>query len=172
MAFSTISSLAIAVGSAIKKELWDKVKDNLDDHETRINQVESNASKISIWEDVFVNGSQFSTYTGIDYYEATTAFTITNANFRIFEVGSNAGFLEIDIKRSTTDFDSGSFVSIFTTKPKITYATASDDDETTNQVFDAGQINIAIGDRLRFDITQTPTSGVAPSFYLKVYGEV
>lgn len=171
MAFSTISSLVIAVGSAIKKELWDKVKDNFDDHESRLNAVETNASKISIWEDVFINGSQFSTGTNIDYYEATTVFTITNANFRIFTVGSNTGFLEVDIKRSTTDNDDGSFVSIFTTKPKIDYSTAVDDDETTNQVFDAGQINIAIGDRLKFDITQTPTSGVAPRFMLKVYGE-
>lgn len=169
--FSSISYLAISVGAAIKKELLDKVKNNFDDHESRLNTIETVARKVSVWEDLFLNGSQFSTNTGIDYYEATLAFTITSASFRIYTVAGHSGFLEIDIKKSTTDNANGSFASIFTTKPKIDYTTAIDDDETTNQVFDVGQINIAIGDRLRFDITQTPTSGVAPRFMLKVYGE-
>lgn len=159
------------VGDAITKEFFDTNRSNEIDLDSRLNNVEANANKVSVFEDLFVNGSQFLTGTNINYYEATTVFTITNANFRIFTVGSNSGFLEIDIKRSTTDNDDGSFVSIFTTKPKIDYSTALDDDETTNQVFDPGQINIAIGDRLKFDITQTPTSGVAPRFMLKVYGE-
>jgi hypothetical protein len=170
--FTTISLALISVGSALKRELFLLIKNNFDNIDTRLNTIETNTLKISVFEDLFVNGSAFTTATNLNYFEATTAFTLTNASFRIFEVGSNAGFLEIDIKRSTTDNDDGSFVSVFTTKPKITYASAVDDDETTNQVFDPGQINISPGDRLKFDITQTPTSGVAPRFMLKVYGEV
>ncbi len=172
MAFSTISSLAIAVGAAIKKELWDKVKGNLDDHETRLNSVETIAKKEEVIKFYVQNGTSFSTATGIYYYEADVAFTLTNAYIRIFEVGSLAGEIEIDIKKSTTDMDSASFTTVFTTKPSVDLDTASDYDSSVNQVFDNGQVSIAVGDFLRFDITQTPTSGVMGRFLISVYGEI
>lgn len=171
MAFSAISSLAIAVGSAIKKELWDKVKDNFDDHETRIDNLETVATKVPVIKFYCLNASSFSNATGLHYYESDTNFTITNAFVRIFEKGSLTGFFEVDIKKSTTNLDSTSFISIFTTKPKITFASASDYDASTNQVFDSGQIAVAVGDFIRFDITQAPTSGVMSKFLLTVYGE-
>lgn len=171
MAFSSISSLVIAVGSAIKKELWDKVKNNFDDHESRLNSVESQSNKIEVMKFDFRNGAQFDTATGLHYYEADSSFTLTNAFIRIFETGSLTGTLEIDIKKSTTDLDDSSFVSVFTTKPSINIGLAADYDASTNQVFDVGEIDIAIGDFLRLDITQTPTNGIIPKFLLSVYGE-
>lgn len=169
--FSSISSLAIAVGSAIKKELWDKVKNNFDDLNSRVNTLETVATKVPVIKFYVLNASSFSTATGLHYYESDIDFTITSAFIRIFEKGSLSGNLEIDIKKSTTDLDGTSFVSIFTTKPKIDYSLASDYDASTNQVFDAGQINVAVGDFIRFDITQAPTSGVISKFLLTVYGE-
>lgn len=140
MAFSTISSLAIAVGSAIKKELWDKVKDNFDDHETRINSVETIQKKVPVMKFDFRNSASITSANGVYYWESDDTFTLTNAFLRIYEVGSLTGDLEIDIKRSTTDLDDSSFFTIFTTKPSIDFATASDYEESTNQVFDPGQI--------------------------------
>jgi len=171
MAFSTILDAAISVGSAVKRELWLKVKNNLDDLDTRLNNVEVAANRKQVWEFTILNGSSFSTATGLTYYEATQGFTITSAFVRIFEVGTITGFLEIDILRSTTDLDSSSFTSIFTTKPKIDFSTASDYEATVNQVFDVTKTNISVGDFLRLDITITPTSGVLSRFMLNVYGE-
>jgi phosphoglucomutase len=171
MAFNSILSAAIQVGKAIKKELWDTVKDNFDDHESRLNLIETNTQKVPVFEFLVLNSASFQTATGLNYFEATTSFTLTEAYIRIFEVGSLTGDFEIDIKKSTTDLDSGSFVSVFTTKPKVDLDTASDYDASTNQVFDNGQITISPGDYLRLDITQYPTSGVMGKFIVKVYGE-
>jgi hypothetical protein len=68
--------------------------------------------------------------------------------------------------------DNASFSSIFTTKPKITYSTASDYDETTNQVLASPASTIAVGNYLRLDITITPTNtGVIPRLFITCYGE-
>lgn len=171
MAYSPIDSSTIAVGKPIKKELWDKVSGNDADFNSRINNLETIAVKVPLFKFFFLNAQVFSTATGLNYYEADASFTITNASVRIFEVGSLSGFFEFDIKRSVTDLDGTSFVSIFTTKPKIDFSTATDYSESINQVFDVGQIDIEAGEFLRLDITQMPTSGVMSKFILNVYGE-
>jgi len=171
MAFSSISSLAIAVGSAIKKELWDKVKNNFDDLETRLNAIESSSSKIPIIKFFVLNGSEFSTGTGLYYWESNDNFTITSAYVQIFEKGSLTGTFEVDIKKSTTDLNSTSFTTIFTTKPSLVYASIADYAKSTNQVFDATKTSMVVGNLLRFDITQMPTSGVMSKFLITVYGE-
>jgi hypothetical protein len=169
--FSSISSLAIQVGSAIKKELWDKVKNNFDDHESRLNSVETVQKKIPVMKFDFRNATSLSTATGVYYWESDDDFTITDAFLRIYEGGSLTGTLQIDIKKSTTDLNGTSFFTIFTTRPSINLATDPDYSASTNQVFDPGQINVAKGDFLRLDITQFPTNGVLGKFLLTVYGE-
>lgn len=171
MAFEVIGSSLIQVGKAITAGLWSKVKNSFDDHESRINNLETNATKVSVFDIDLSNASLFSTAEGLLYFEADTSFTITNAFIRIFEVGSLAGEVEIDVKRSTTDLDDASFTSIFTTRPLVDFDTASDYDASTNQVFDNGQISISTGDFLRLDITSTPSNGVIPKLLIKVYGE-
>jgi hypothetical protein len=169
--FSTISALAIQVGSAIKKELWDKVKNNFDDHETRLNLIETVAKKIKVMKFDFRNGSSFSTATGVYYWESDDDLTITDAFLRIYEKGALAGSIQIDLKKSTTDLNGTSFFTIFTTRPSINFATAADYDSSINQVFDPGQISVAKGDFIRLDITQFPSGGILGKFLLTVYGE-
>jgi hypothetical protein len=169
--FSSISSLAIQVGSAIKKELWDKVKNNFDDLESRLNAVETVSKKIKVMKFDFRNGSSFSTATGVYYWESDDDFTLTDAFIRIYEKGTLTGTIQVDLKKSTTDLNGTSFVSIFTTRPSIPFATASDYAASINQVFDPGQISIAKGDFIRLDITQFPSNGVLGKFLLTVYGE-
>jgi hypothetical protein len=171
MAFNPILSAAISIGSAIKKELWDKVQGNFSDHETRINSLEASTPKIPVIKFYVLNGSTFSTATGLYYYEANDAFTITSAYVQIFEKGSSTGTFEVDVKKSTTNLDGPSFSTIFTTKPSIAFASVSDYAKSTNQVLDPSKINIAVGNYLRFDISQTPTSGVMSKFLITVYGE-
>ena len=171
MSFISIPASIITVGSAIKKELWDYVKNNFDDHETRLNGIETNAAKIPVMKFYVLNAANFSTATGLYYWESNDNFTITNAYIQIFEKGSLSGFFEIDIKKSTTTLDGASFSSIFTTKPKITFSTASDYSKSTNQVFNVPQITVAPGNYLRLDVTQMPNTSVMSKFLITVYGE-
>ncbi len=171
MAYTTIDPNSIQVGDPITSNLLTLVKNDLDDHESRLNALAISAGKVEVFLFDIVNGSNFSTATGLAYYQAIEAFTITNAAIRIYTKGSLSGAVEIDIKKSTTDMDNASFTTIFTTKPKITYSGASDYDTSTNQVFNSGQININPGDILRLDITEAPTGGVLPKLKLIVYGE-
>lgn len=171
MAYVTIDPASIQVGDPIKAELFNRIKDDLDDHETRINSLAIAAGKIKIFDYDIVNGSSFTTATGLDFYQSIENFTITNAAIRIYTKGSLTGAVEIDIKKSTTNMDDASFTSIFTTKPKITYASAADYDTSTNQVFNSGLITMVPGDILRLDITEAPGTAVLPRLKLIVYGE-
>ena len=172
MAYVTINPANIQVGDPITAELFTQIKDNLDDLNSRSTDLESTARKVPIFMFDLVNASSFATATGLAYYQSVDTFTVTSAEIRIYEKGSLTGAVEIDIKRSTTDMDSGSFTSIFTTKPKITYASATNYDTSTNQVFNPGQISISPGDILRLDITETPSNGPLPKLKLIVYGEI
>lgn len=166
-----ISTDSIQVGSAVKKELFDDIKNSLDFFNTSINSLQTQKSKIEVMKFYVLNASSFSTATGLHIYQSTDTFTITNAFVQIFEKGSLAGFFEIDVKKSTTDMALSSFSSIFSTRPRIDFSSASDYQKSTNQVFDPGRIEVVPGDYLRLDITQTPTSGVMGKFLVTVYGE-
>jgi hypothetical protein len=170
MAFTSISSTSIEVGDALKKDLFDLIKGNEDDLNTRLTAVESSSKKIDVFKFLLLNGSSFSTVTGLAYFRAEDTFTITKAAIQIFEKNSLAGFLEIDILKSTTNLNSASFTSIFTTKPKITYSTAADYDISTNQVLNSAMINIVPGNYLRLDITIAPTGGVIPKILIDCFG--
>jgi len=170
MAFTTIPSALINVGKAIKKEIFSYVKDNFDDHETRINSLEGGANRVEVFNNTVLLGSISSTYTGIVFYEAQTAFTLTGAKVSIFETGSiSSGTLEIDFKKNSSPDDTG-MASIFTTKPSIDFTTASDYEESSNQVLDGTKTSISIGDFIRFDITSLPVG--LGKLRIVLYGEV
>ena len=58
MAYVTIPSTSIEVGDALKKELFDLIKDNLDDHETRIQTLSGGSGKIIVFNDeIFITES-------------------------------------------------------------------------------------------------------------------
>lgn len=171
MAFVAINPTAIEVGDALTKDLFDTIKGNFDDHESRINSVETNAKRIEIFSLDIRNADSSPSFTGFAYARIITPMTLTNAFVEIYEKGALTGALEIDIKRSTTNKDDSSFTSVFTTKPKITMATASNHDTSTNQVFSPSLINLAVGNYLRLDITELPTNGVIGKFIVTCYGE-
>lgn len=171
MPFVTIDPNSIQVGDPIKAELLNTIKDDLDYLNGEVNTLSISAKKVEVFKYWLLNGSSFPTATAIDYYEAIEDFILTDAVVRIFEKGSLTGSVEIDVKRSTTDMDSASFTSVFTTRPSVNYTTAVDYQRSTNQVFDSAQTSIQAGDILRLDITGVPTSGVLSRIQLIVYGE-
>lgn len=171
MAFNSIPSSLIQVGKAITRTLFSTyVKDNLDDHESRLASLEGTAGKIVIFDELISNATSFSTLTGLAMYRAASDYTLTDCKIAIYTKGSLTGTLQIDIKvSSSTDFTSA--VSVFTTKPSIAYAGASNYDESTNAVFDLTNKVISAGDYLRFDITSMPASGTLGKFNVYLIGE-
>lgn len=169
MAYVTIPSSSILPGKPVKTELWTKVKNDLDDHETRILALAGGAAQVSVFDHTVLNAASASTFTGFNYFRATFAFTLTNCEIQIFEKGSLTGNLEVDIKKNTTPNDTG-MTTVFTTKPKLVFASISDYAVSSNQVFNGAQIAIASGDILRFDVTEMPASGILSKFRIQLYG--
>lgn len=171
MAFTTIPATSIEVGDPITKDLFDLVKDNSDDHEARILALESGQARIELINCIFGNAVSASSFTGIIDVNAPQGLTITDCYVQIYEKGSLTGAIEIDIKVNSTPDDVG-MTSIFTTLPKITYASAADYDKSTNQVFNTLLTTVAEGDNIRLDITELPAGGVISRFRVVLYGEV
>lgn len=169
MAFIAIDTSELDVGDALKKELFDKIKGNLDDHEDRLTAFESLASKIPVFKFLVKNNSLSPTSTGLAYFTASENFTITSAFIQIFTKGSLTGTLEIDIQKSATL--GGTFSSIFTTKPSLVYASISNYDKSSNQALGSGAL-ITAGEILRLDLTAVPSGGLLDKFLIDVYGEV
>lgn len=148
-----------------------QTKLNFDDHETRISQLETNDSRIVVYNGVIYNASNFSTLTGILFRRMPQNFTLTSATITIFTVAGITGTLQVDVKKNTSLNPAG-MTSVFTTRPSVNYSIVSNYDVSTNAVFDPINKNITAGDYLRVDITSMPTAGVVPRFLLQVYGEI
>lgn len=171
MAFEVINASEIEVGDPVKAELFNKIKNSLDDHETRINSQEASANRVIIFDAIILNAASANSFTGIMGGNAPQQITLTECYVQIYEKGSLTGAIEIDVKRNTTPNDTG-MVSVFTTKPKITYSGAVDYAKSSNQVFNGAQSTITAGDHLRLDITQLPASGTIGKFIVYLAGEV
>lgn len=161
------------MGVALKQNLFQKIKDNFDNHETRLASVEASASKIEVINAIVYNGQAAGTTTGLYIYRAAEAFTLNDAKVAIFDVSGasfSSGNIEFDIKKaSSPDFTSA--VSVFTTKPSLAY-TASSYTESSNAVFDATNADVSAGDYLRLDITEFFVGDVLSNFQIFLYGEV
>lgn len=168
MTYVTISTSQIQPSKAVKTELLKKIKDNLDDHETRLALQESGGSIIEVLNCDFYNVSSAATMTGLFYHKALFPFTVTKVEVQIFEKGSiSTGSIEIDVKKNTTPDDTG-MTSILSVKPIIDFSSASDYDA------DSGTLNATYQDILedeflRVDVTALPTSPLG-KFRIVIYG--
>ena len=174
MAYTSINSTNLEVGKPLKKELVDLIKSNEDDLDSRISAVEGSAGKIVIFNEIIINGATLAsggTITGLDLYRAESDFNLTDSKVYIFTKGSLNGNLEIDVQvSSSADFTSSN--SVFTTKPKIVYSTASDYDESANTVFNATYQSVTAGQYLRLDISELPGNGSIGKFGIYFIGEI
>jgi hypothetical protein len=170
MSYTAITSTEISVGAALKKELFQKVKDNFDNHESRIASLSLGSAPIEVFNLDIANATSAATMTGVIYHESLAAFQITTVKVQIFEKGLiTSGILEIDIKKNSTPDDIG-MTSILITKPKIDFALNSDYDSSLG-VLDGAEQTIAAGDFLRLDITSLPTIPLG-NFRVLVYGVI
>lgn len=153
MAFQVINSGEIASGEPTTTTTQNKIKNDLDDHEDRIQALEAViVDFLPITMEVngyyYVNDNVLKT-------TSNSALTITGARILVNVAGSS-GTLEIDIKKKR---GVGAYTSIFTTKPSLVYSTG-DDALSSNAVLDSSQVDIQAGDILRLDITSAQVDGV------------
>lgn len=171
MAYTSIPSTLYDIGDPVKRELFQTTAENMDDHETRINLVETGAKKHEFFSGGVSNASSASSLTGLDYWIVPFDMVFSEAKIGIFEKGSLTGTLEIDVRKSASLDDTGA-VSLFTTRPSIDIAAASDYDQSTNAVIDTGTNSLSEGDVIFLDITSLPSNGILGKFSLILIGEI
>jgi hypothetical protein len=153
MPFSALTSGEIATAEPVASTMLTKVKDNFDDHEDRIQTLES-TFQTNLPIILRVNGL-YIVQNGVIKTTANSNITIDGVRILIDGAGT-AGSTEIDIKRKR---GGGAFTSIFTVKPTISY-TAGNDALSTAGTLDPTMVDIEAGDILKLDITAAQTHGV------------
>lgn len=147
--FIPITSEEIASGKPTSTVTFNKIKSNLEDLDARITTAE--LSSTAYTPIIFrVNGSYSKYGLRENVVKTTSNFSFNFSGVRVIaDKAGTSGSLEIDIlyKRGTDPY-----VSIFTTKPSVSY-TAGDDAISTNAVLDVGTFAIEAGDIIRLDIT-------------------
>jgi hypothetical protein len=163
MSFTTIGSSSIATGEPGTNTLWTQVKDNFDNHETRISDVESGNTTVYPPIILCFNGDYTSLNGLVGVIKTTLNFnlTVTGVRLLIDKCGSS-GTTEIDIKFKRA---AGAWTSILTTKPTVAYG-AGDDAVSSNGVVNGTYDDLQAGDLLRVDITSVQAHG--RTFYIRL----
>lgn len=152
MAFTAINSNNIESGDPVTKNLWDKTKDNFDDHESRINDLESssdnNGPKL-----VFDVIGQGGVLDGAAYELIRENLTITSVLLFVKEAGTS-GSVEVDIEYKR---GASAFTSILT--GTISSAFGSGDFDTVSGSLAVTDLNTNDILRLNINAIQTDASG-------------
>lgn len=174
MAFSSLASSLYNVGKPVVQSIFSTLKGNQDDLNSRLLTVEGAINKIDCFNGILVNvASGVSTISGaFGIYEAQSAFTLTDAVVGIFDVSgpSWSGTLRIDVQKSSS-LDFSSSVSVFTTKPSISFSSPTNYTQSSNAAFSLVNKDVGAGDFLRVDIDALPSGGVLGLIQVKVTGE-
>ena len=169
MAYNPLTDSEISVGKAIKQELFQKIKDSLESHESRITALSTGGGKIEVFNADVRVGSYGNTITGIIYHEVLQDINLVECAIQIFEKGGiSTGVLSIDVKRNSTPNDIG-MTSVFTSAPSVDFSTASDYHRSTG-TFNVSLQNVTKGTILRLDVTSMPVG--LGTFRIILIGEV
>jgi hypothetical protein len=165
MAFSSLPSSLYAVGKAVTRQLFNTLKGNQDDLQSRLLTVEASTNKVVFFDGTIAGASKYTTLTGAVFHRVQSDITITDAKVILFDKGAvSSGTLSVDVQTSSSpDFTSS--LSVFTTEPSLDLSVASSYSESTNAVLDASNKILSEGDYLRIDISSLP-SGLN---YLGIY---
>ena len=136
------------VGDPVTKDDFDIIRDNFEDHEDRLVDVEQNIAKIQVFNELFLNAVALvnSSLEEVSIFRAEADFTLVEAKVIVLEAGTS-GTTQVDVLKSSTI--GGSFASVFSTKPSVAQAAGSNV-ESTNAVFST--TSISAGDYLKLNI--------------------
>lgn len=156
MAFTTLNTSEIESGKPVASSMLSKVKDNFDDHETRISAIEASSADdyppliLGVGGPYYVGGA----VNGV--LKTTVNFPITITGVRLLiDVAGSSGTTEVDVKFSRSG---GAYTSILTTKPSVGYASGNDA-ISSNGVVNATYKDLIAGDIIRLDLTSVQTGG-------------
>lgn len=170
MAFTSINSASIDVGDPLKKDLFDLIKANEDDLDSRVTALATGAVKVKLIDERIIIGSTITTaQTAIYDIEVIQNCTIIEGAIQIYtKAPSTTGSLTIDVKVNTSTNPTG-FNSIFTVLPTLNIATCSDYQRATGTINGTYQ-NLVVGDILRLDLTSIPAN--FQSFRVVIIGQL
>jgi len=157
MAFTPINLNTIKVGDPITRDRMVEVKDNFDDHESRINQLETSGGQIILFNDLvsFVGFNINSPY--VFYYKATQNFSVSDFKIQIIsKQGIVAGNLTFELEKSN-DTNNANFTSILTTATSFNFSSDSDYSVKSGSI-NSGVNNITTGQVIRCRVTNCPTN--------------
>ena len=154
MAFTALNVAECASGEPTKSELFNKIRLDLDDHESRLLTVEG-ATNAFLSMDFGINGRYEALSTKLNvagYIRLTFNLTILSARLLIDTAGS-AGSTEVDFlfKRGGDPW-----TSIVTTRPSVAFGAGSLA-LSTNGVLNPTYVDLQAGDFLRMDLTAVQT---------------
>jgi len=143
MAFTALNSSEVASGEATRTELFTKIKDNFDDHESRLSDVE--AFTASAQPFTFMIDGQGVVGDGKDYIRIPFGITVSGVKLFVKEAGLS-GTVTVDVQRKV---GAGAFASILSSTISSVY--------TDGDLFVVSASGIAIsvipaGSFLRLDI--------------------
>lgn len=177
MSYITIPSSWYTVGEAIKKRIFTRIADNLDDHETRINSVEQGINKVDIFNfEVlgYISNYTSSELTGIATYVAPVNVIVTEIKIILLnnigtpEVSSSLGTLSIDLERSTNG--GSTWASVLIAQPSIGDGFFLAGEESGIVSFNVGGETLSAGNLLRVNVTSKKDS--QGSFQVVCYGDL
>lgn len=174
MAYTSIPASLYAVGKAVVKQLFQGIIDNQTDINSRLSSVEALSSKKVFWNDLVRGASNFTAGTNASQLRIESAIDVTDVIVSIYDdtTAITSGILEIDIIKATGPGDGADFstsVSIFTTRPSIDFSTASDYEESSNQVVSVVNASLIEGDYIQLNVTSKP--GSLGRFFFYAIGE-
>lgn len=177
MAYITIPESWLTVGEAIKKRLFNRIKDNLDDHETRLDSIEAGINKTVIFDfEVigYISNYSASDLIGISTYRAPQNLIITEVKILLLNssqtptVSSSAGTLSIDLERSK---DGGAtWSTVLVSRPNIGDGRYLSGEESTLVSFNTGGEILELDDLIRVNVTSKKDS--QGSFQIVIYGDL
>lgn len=162
MAFTAIDPNATLPGKAVTTDLFDLVRTNQNDHETRLLAAE--ASVLSFVPIRFPFFGRVKDKTEADFFRFPFDADINQVRLIIAasDAVGTAGTCEVDILHSTSI--TGTFTSIFSTRPSLGFGDGRA--ISTNQVQTSTPFVVTAGDFIRVDIISTQSN--QRSFFVDV----
>jgi hypothetical protein len=151
MAFSTITTAQISTGEPTAQELFGKVKDNFDDHETRLGTLEGSLNSYLPIRFSVTNYESFTPATEVDIERIPFNITLLGARLLVVDAGSS-GTLEVDVEYKR---GGGAWTTIFSTNPSVAFS-AGDYALSSNAALSVSSLEL--GDLIRLNI-DTPQVG-------------
>lgn len=156
MSYISLTTNEIATGMPVASNSQTKIKNNFDNHETRIQTLEVGGNIDYPPIIMRVNGLYEDLGATTNILKTVCNFNLTITGVRIYvDQAGSSGTLTCDIKVSHSG---GAYTSILTTLPSVSY-TAGNDAVSTNAVLDVTKVNISSGDIIRLDTTSSQTYG-------------